>query len=77
MYVYHLYEGDCSGLKTASNLLKLELYVTVVLIHWWCWDLNLDTVREQRVLLDADPLLQPLVENLCFHHEIQWISRVI
>lgn len=46
MYVYHLYEGDCSSLKTASNLLKLELYVTVVLIHWWCWELNLDTVRE-------------------------------
>lgn len=31
MYVYYLYEGDCSGLKTASSLLKLELYVTVVI----------------------------------------------
>lgn len=50
--------GAPRGLKSSSDIVKLELQVNMGSLHG-CWELNWCPLKEQYTLLLAEPSLQP------------------
>lgn len=54
----HVSEGVYRDKKKASDPLELEVEAVMNHQHW-CWDQNLGSLQDQRVLLTTELLLQP------------------